>query len=163
MKAFKAVFDKYYDVENLIDYIIVSDLIKNSDGFSKNWQWFTYDGVKWWVGLYDCDMSFGGHFQGNQITEVLSTHLNSSMNMPNGYIVKYYATELNARYKQLADLGIVSADNIFGLLQDWCMRIGTDFFKEEYKKWSDSPCIADSVVRNEYWEAVFDDEKQKEC
>ena len=157
LKAFKAVFEKYYDVENLIDYIIESDLIKNSDGFSKNWQWFTYDGIKWWVGLYDCDMSFGGHFQGNQIANVLNGHLNASTDMPNGYIVKYYAIELNARYKQLADLGIASADNIFGLLQDWCMRIGTDFFKEEYKKWSDSPCIADSVVRNEYWEVVFDD------
>ena len=157
LKTFKAEFEKYYDVENLIDYIIESDLTKNSDGFNKNWQWFTYDGIKWWVGLYDCDMSFGGHFQGNQTTNVLSTHLNTSTNMPNGYIVKYYATELNARYKQLADLGIASADNIFGLLQDWCMRIGTDFFKEEYKKWPDSPCIADSVVRNEYWEAVFDD------
>ena len=157
LKAFKAVFEKYYDLENLIDYIIVSDLIKNSDGFSKNWQWFTYDGVKWWVGLYDCDMSFGAHFEGNQITEVLSTHLNSSMDMPNGYIVKYYATELNTRYKQLADLGIASTNNIFGLLQDWCISIGTDFFKEEYKKWADSPCIADSIVRSEYWESVFDD------
>ena len=77
--------------------------------------------------------------------------------MPNGYIVKYYTTELNARYKQLADLGIASTNNIFGLLQDWCMRIGTDFFKEEYKKWADSPCIADSIVRSEYWESVFDD------
>ena len=157
LKTFKAEFEKYYDVENLIDYIILSDLTKNSDGFNKNWQWFTYNGIKWWVGLYDCDMSFGGHFQGNQITNVLSAHLNTSTSMPNGYIVKYYATELNTRYKQLADLGIASADNIFGLLQDWCMRIGTYFFKEEYKKWSDSPCIADSVVRNEYWKAVFDD------
>lgn len=158
LKTFKAVFEKYYDVENLIDYIIESDLTKNSDGFSKNWQWFTYDGIKWWVGLYDCDMSFGGHSQGNQITNVLSAHLNISTSMPNGYIVKYYATELNTRYKQLADLGIASADNIFSLLQDWCMRIGTDFFKEEYKKWADSPCIADSVVRSEYWESVFDDD-----
>lgn len=157
LKAFKAVFEKYYDAENLIDYIIASDLVKNDDGFNKNWQWLTYDGIKWWVGLYDCDMSFGGHFHGNQITNVLSAHLNTSTRMPNGYIVKYYAAELNARYKQLADLGIASADNIFGLLQDWCMRIGTDFFKEEYKKWSDSPCIADSIIRSEYWEAVLDE------
>ena len=157
LKVFKDVFERYYDVENLIDYIIESDLTKNSDGFNKNWQWFTYDGIKWWVGLYDCDVSFGGHFKGNQITNVLSAHLDTSTSKPNGYIVKYYATELNARYKQLADLGIASADNIFGLLQDWCMRIGTDFFKEEYKKWSDSPCIADSIIRSEYWEAVLDE------
>ena len=158
LKAFKQVFEKYYDAENLIDYMIVSDLIKNSDGFNKNWQWFTYDGIKWWVGLYDCDMSFGGHFQGNQITNVLTNHLNASTNMPNGYIVKYYAAELNARYKYLADKGIASADNIFSLLQDWCMRIGTDFFKEEYKKWADSPCIADSVIRSDYWEALLNED-----
>ena len=157
LKAFKAVFEKYYDAENLIDYIIVSDLIKNSDGFSKNWQWFTYDGIKWWVGLYDCDMSFGAYYTGNQITATPTIHINTSTSMPNGFITKYYATELSKRYKRLADLGIVSADNIFYLIQDWCMRIGTDFFKEEYKKWAGSPCIADSIVRSEYWESVFDD------
>ena len=37
------------------------------------------------------------------------------------------------------------------------MRIGTDFFKEEYKKWNNSPCIADSEVRSDYWEILLDD------
>ena len=157
LQAFKAVFEKYYDPENLIDYIIVSDLIKNSDGFNKNWQWFTYDGIKWYVGLYDCDMSFGGYWLGDRITDTLSTHINTSTDAPHGYIVKYYATELNARYKYLADKGIASADNIFSLVRDWTMRIGTDFFEEEYKKWAGSPCIADSTVRSEYWEPVLDD------
>ena len=157
LKTFKQVFEKYYDVENLIDYTIVSDLINNADGFSKNWQWFTYDGVKWWVGLYDCDMSFGGHFQGNQTLGVLWEHLYTSTDTSIGYIIKYYTAELNARYKYLADKGIVSGDNIFSLLKDWCMRIGTDFFKKEYKKWADSPCIADSIVRSEYWETILDE------
>lgn len=156
LKTFRKVFEKYYDADNLIDYIIVSDLIKNSDGFSKNWQWFTYDGIKWWVGLYDCDMSFGGHSSGNQITPPLTYHVNTSDSIPTTYIIKYYKSELTERYKQLADLGIASAANIFELLQEWCMSIGTDFFKEEFKKWSNSPCIADSVVRSEYWEIVLD-------
>lgn len=157
LKTLKDIYEKFFDKENMIDYQIVSDLIRNHDGFNKNWQWFTYDGIKWWVGLYDCDGSFGGHFQGNQIVDVLTTHLSITMGRPNGYVVKYYSDEMEKRYKQLADKGIASADNIFSLLQDWCMRIGTDFFKEEYKKWSDSPCIADSVVRSEYWEAVLDE------
>ncbi len=160
LNTFKAVYEKYFDKENLVDFIIVLDLIKNQDGFRKNWQWFTYDGVKWWVGLYDCDMSFGGHSSGNQITSVLSNHLNQSTVLPNGYITKYYDADLVNRYKQLADLGIASANNIFGLLQEWCTRIGTDFFKEEYKKWNNSPCIADSVVRSEYWEIILDDENK---
>ena len=158
LQAFKEVYEKYFDKDNMIDYIIVSDLIKNADGFSKNWQWFTYDGVKWWVGLYDCDMSFGGHYQGNQITNVLTAHLNTERTSPHGYITKYYKAELESYYKQLADKGIVSSDNIFSLLQDWCMRIGTDFFEEEYKKWKDSPCISDSIVRSDYWEMLIDDE-----
>lgn len=156
LKTFRQVFEKYYDVDNLIDYVIVSDLVKNSDGFSKNWQWFTYDGIKWWVGLYDCDMSFGGHSSGNQITPPLTYHMNTSDSIPTTYIIKFFKKELDERYKQLADLGIASAANIFELLQEWCMCIGTDFFKEEYKKWSNSPCIADSVVRSEYWEIVLD-------
>lgn len=156
LKTFKDVYEKYFDKDNIIDYTIVSDLIKNNDGFSKNWQWFTYDGVKWWVGLYDCDVSFGATFRGDQITNVLNNHLNSLTSLPNGYINKYYNSELSNRYKILADMGIISSDNIFSLLKDWTMRIGSSFFKEEYKKWNDSPCIADSVIRSDYWELMKD-------
>lgn len=154
--AFKKVYEKYFDKENMIDYMILSDLVKNADGFSKNWQWFTYDGKKWWVGLYDCDMSFGGDWEGYRITDVLTEHLNSSTSLPNGFVVKYYNDELIKRYKYLADIGIASSSNIFSLLQEWCMRIGTNFFKEEYKKWADSPCISDSIVRDDYWELMVD-------
>lgn len=156
LKAFKAVFEKYYDVENLIDYLICIDILRNNDGLKKNWQWFTYNGIKWWVGLYDCDCVFGGMHLGNMLYSPINSHLGNDLQLPTGFILKYYNDVLEKRYAQLADAGIISADNIFSLLQDWCMRIGTDFFKEEYKKWADSPCIADSVVRSEYWEAVLD-------
>ena len=157
LKVFKDTFEKYFDKENLIDYQIVSDLIRNSDGFRKNWQWFTYNGVKWWVGLYDCDMSFGGHFQGNQIKDVLTKHIYADTYRPNVYVIKYYSDEMEKRYKFLADKNIISAENIFNILRDWTMRIGTDFFKEEYEKWKDSPCISDSIVRSDYWEVVKDE------
>ena len=156
LKVFKSVFEKYYDVENLIDYIILSDLLNNYDGFSKNWQWLTYNGIKWWVGIYDCDGVFGAMHLGDRISSPSNSHLGNDLQLPTGFILKYYNDVLEKRYAQLADVGIISADNIFSLLQDWCMRIGTDFFKEEYKKWADSPCVADSIVRNEYWETVLD-------
>ena len=156
LKTFKQVFEKYYDVENLIDYVITSDIVKNADGYSKNWQWFTYDGVKWFVGIYDCDMCYGGFWDGRRLTNPLNAHLEPSLNLPTGYIIKYYASELNARYKYLADKGIISADNIFNFIKDWTMRIGTSFYEEEYKKWKDSPCIANSIVRSTYWELVTD-------
>ena len=157
LKAFKAVFEKYYDVENLIDYLIVIDILGDGDSLKKNWQWFTYNGIKWWVGLYDCDGVFGAMHLGDRIGAPSNSHLGNDLQLPTGFILKYYNDELEKRYAQLSDVSIISADNIFSLLQDWCMRIGTDFFEEEYKKWSDSPCIADSVVRSEYWEAVLDE------
>lgn len=158
LATLKAVIETYCDVENQIDYMIVSDLIKNSDGFGKNWQWFTYDGVKWYVGLYDCDMSFGGHFQGNQITTPLAGHISTSKSNFHGYVIAYYADELNARYKELADMGIITADNIYSIFKDWTERIGVENYKKEYKKWADSPCYGQSTIRTAYWEMLYNED-----
>ena len=156
LKTFKQVFERYYDADNLIDYLITIDILRDGDSLHKNWQWFTYDGIKWWVGLYDCDGVFGAMFLGDRILSPNTFHLGSNEHSPTWFILKYYKDASNKRYKQLADMGIISADNIFSILQDWCMRIGTDFFEKEYKKWADSPCIADSIVRSDYWVAVLD-------
>ena len=154
LSTLKSIYEKYFDKENMIDYMILSDLIYNYDGFGKNWQWFTYDGVKWWVGLYDTDTSFGGDIY--YIRKVPTTHVNTSIGRPNGYVVKYYASEMENRYSELAKLGIISYEHIFSMLKDWTMRIGTSFYKEEYKKWYFCPCISNSTVRSQYWELVKD-------
>lgn len=160
LSTFKKVYEKYFDVENMIDYIIASDIIKNGDGFSKNWQFFCYDGIKWFVGLYDCDMTFGCEW--SYITDTLTGHLNSSVDSPHGFIIKYYNDELEKRYKELMDCGIISPKNIYSLITDWMQRIGTSFFKQEYKKWNESLCISDSVIRSEYWEVVKDEKGNHE-
>lgn len=163
LNILKGVFEKYWDVDNVTDYIIVSDLIYNWDGtWGNNWQLFTYDGKKWWIGLYDVDGSFGNHYLGNRCFSPLTTHCSTSKDFPFGYITSYYADQLNARYKELADRGIINYRNIFERLYNWTMRIGTDFYKEEFKKWADSPCIADSEVRNDYWEVMVDEQNNIE-
>ena len=151
LEALKEVFETYFDVENQIDYLIFSDIIKNSDGFSKNWQWVTYDGIKWYVNPYDCDMSFGGYFQGNQITPVLTNHINSNTHYPCYYIINYYKTELEERYKELRNHNVISVDHIMSILEDWTSRIGEDNYEREFKRWSNSPCNGDNVVNTEYW------------
>lgn len=155
-EKYKAVYEKYFDIDNIIDYQILSDIVRNVDGFIRNWQWTTYNGKKWWVNLYDCDMTFGGHFDGNQIAKPLTTHEPHSMlsSLPTSHVINYHRETLNKRYKELADLGLVSSSHILSLLKDWMERIGTSFYKEEYKKWSDSPCISDSIIREEYWEPI---------
>lgn len=147
----KVIFEKYFDVENQIDYLILSDVVKNSDGFSKNWQWVTYDGTKWYVNLYDVDMSFGGHFQGNQITSPLKSHINITRSLPPYYIQTFYKDELEARYKELRDARIIDTTHIVNMLDSWTKRIGADNYKKEYIKWPDTPCNGDSIVNTDYW------------
>lgn len=155
LKKFKQTFEKYFDKDNCIDYMIFSDLTRNADGFRKNWQILTYNGIKWWICVYDCDQVFGADFHGYKTIPVLTDHISSDTLRPHGYIVKYYDMELCSRYKELADMGIASADNIFKLLKEWTMRIGTSFYEEEYKKWADSPCISDSIVNSQHWEVML--------
>mgnify|MGYP004524700795 CR=1 FL=1 len=163
LNTFKSVFEKYWDVDNVIDYIIVSTLINNWDGiWGNNWQLFTYDGKKWWIGLYDVDCTFGNWYTGDRCIGVMSTYCSVSKDFPFGYITSYYTEELNARYKELADCGIINCRNIFERIHNWTMRIGTDFYKEEYKKWDDSPCISESEVRNDYWELIVDSHNNPE-
>ena len=152
--AVKAKYEELFDWENQRDYLIFSDIVKNSDGFGKNWQWTTYDGVKWYVNAYDLDMSYGGHWQGTQITAPLTGHITTSTAIPTGYVALLYKSELEARYRELRDAGIISVNNILSKLADWTARIGVGNYELEYERWPNSPCIlnyTDSIYRVKRW------------
>lgn len=42
-------------------------------------------------------------------------------------------------------------------MKEWMLRIGTDFYEQEYERWPDAPCIKGMVVNEEYWEPVLDE------
>lgn len=156
LDIFTNAIEKYYDIDNLVDYEILSDIINNTDGFGKNWQWVTYNGIKWYVLGYDFDMSFGANSSGDGIVSPPTKFVGDIGYTLTYYMVHYFKDKLQARYKELSDNGIISHDNIMSLVKDWMDRIGTSFYKEEYDKWKDSPCISDSIVRDEYWQIITD-------
>ena len=148
----KELFEKYFDVSNLVDYILEINLIADGDGYSKNWQWTTYDGVKWFVNPYDHDGAFGAYHLGNYISPAQKYFYGNSKTTPVGWIYSYYKLELKNRWAELRKKGIFTTINIIDLLTDWCSRIGYDNWKSEYKKWSESPCNRSSNINEEYWE-----------
>lgn len=155
LAVLKATFEEYFDADNLIDYLIISDVSRNYDGFNKNWQWLTYDGVKWWVGLYDCDGVFGGNFTGtSNMLPLDGRHITSSLMYH--YITTYYNSELEDRYAELRHNKIIDKDNIIKIINKLLLLFGEQNVENEFSKWTNCPCNRD-VVLNENWEFDLDE------
>ena len=143
----KQSLEEHWDIDNLIDYEIVSDIICNVDGFGDNWQWVTYDGIRWYICIYDTDMTFGYH-QGNIITP-RTDHLMKVLQYE--YLLNFYQDKLDKRYAELRKLGLIDADHIIKLFEDWMNRLGNkDAYEKEWKKWS-TPFFNDSIMRVYKW------------
>ena len=149
----KALFETYFDVDNLVDYEIVQMATGDTDGFGKNWQWITYDGIKWWVNEYDKDMSFGGYFTGmfTQPAPTTGGWMGNNSGQPINLLILLYQTEIVSRWKYLTEKGIFSVENFLSLFNDWFDRIGTDNFEKEYQKWPEAPCNRDDNVDTTHW------------
>ena len=146
-----------YDVDGIIDYLCFSNVIANYDGFGKNWQIGSWNGVRFGVYPYDLDGVFGDFFDGtfsfspkDNFMEPISLMGNKKGYGGTYWVYKYFATELKKRYSELRK-AILTTDNIINLLTDWCSRIGTDDFKQEYDRWKQSPCHRDSNINTEYY------------
>ena len=103
-----SIFLKYFDLNSLIDYYLTSNLIYNNDGFAKNWQWYTKDGVKWAIAVHDCDNIFGMNWKGNfvDIEGVETFLLGSEPNSPMNVMVAFFKPEITARFIELKNLGL---------------------------------------------------------
>lgn len=150
----RTLISTYFDVESLIDYQIFSDIIRNEDGMAKNWQWTTWDGIRWAVNPYDLDWTMGLHGETQSshtafwtpITRHLGTH---NDNRPNYWMVRYFNEELEERYKSLRDSGIISVEAVIEPLNDWTLAVGQRYYKKDCEKWPDR--IQDSIYRVYNW------------
>jgi len=153
----KNEIDKRYDVDGIIDYLCFSNVIANYDGFAKNWQIASWNGVRFGVYPYDLDGVFGDFFDGtfsfspkDNFMEPINLMGNIKGCGGTYWVYKYFATELKKRYSELRK-AILTTDNIINLLTDWCSRIGIDDFEQEYDRWKQSPCHRDSNINTEYY------------
>jgi hypothetical protein len=156
----RETISRYFDVESLIDYLCFNLAVANLDGFAKNWQWFTYDGEKWFVAPYDLDCIMGNHFSGNtwipaRFTDLTGTYKKIPENGPMIWIKKYYLKEILERWRDLAEKQIFSADNVKSLVENWYYRIGSYNYAKEWEKWPESPCINETMT-NDNWTTTDD-------
>lgn len=162
--AIRNKIQSFFDVDSLIDYLIFSDVVSNYDGFRKNWQWLTYNGVKWSVGPYDLDGIFGWSGWSEQSPD--SERFGNTLDLPTGWIIKYFDTELCERYKELR-ANVLTKTNIFGLLRSWCSRIGASNYDKDLSKWSMTPdmypVFSEPHYDNIYRVSIWIEKRLKKC
>ena len=145
--------NKHYDIDNLIDFYVLQYVLADED-IAYNWQWITYDGIKWFVCDYDKDRTFGQFFNcpGTRLANQMLNAVDVSSNdYPFKYIYTYHKSEIKQRYNELKDLGLFTPKHLIDLVKNWFDRYSVEDIKLEYKKWNESPSNRDNNVNNEYW------------
>lgn len=152
--------ESHFDIEGLIDYFCFYFATAHHDGFGKNWQWITWDGVKWFCCPYDLDCTFGYFFTGGvsipaNFTGSGSNYKSYPQTGPAYWITKYYREDVMSRYQDLREKQILSAENMKSLVRNWYYRVGNGNYSKEWEHWPDSPCIGE-INTNENWSTIDD-------
>lgn len=153
VEEIKREFEKRYDVQSLIDYYVFNRVTMNNDGRIKNWQWFTYDGIKWLVAPYDLDQILGLSLLG--FHRPFDREVSVLDNGPYYFMNKYYVEDERQRYYELRESDAVSAEKIINIVDRWYNAVGDEYYDLEYKTWPESPCILEPIA-NTNWELCED-------
>lgn len=153
-------FKKYLITDAFIDYILVSDVLYNLDGYAKNWIWCTWDGLLWCPTLYDVDSIFGSHWNGTHIM------VNTDKYTPNdektfGFRA-LFADEIKQRYTELRNKKVFDVDNIVSLLSKWLNMVGYDNLKKDLTKYNETPSYRDSKLNEQWIQVPWGNGKEKE-
>ena len=153
-------FKKYLITDAFIDYILISDVLYNLDGYAKNWIWCTWDGLLWCPTLYDVDSIFGSHWNGTHIM------VNTDKYTPNdektfGFRA-LFADEIKQRYTELRNKKVFDVDNIVSLLSKWLNMVGYDNLKKDLTKYNETPSYRDSKLNEQWIQVPWGNGKEKE-
>lgn len=150
----KTTFEKYFMVAPFIDYVLLTDIVFNSDGLRKNWIWVTYNGLQFAPTAYDLDAIFGSHWLGLYVSKESATYTNLYTRFfPCNILYELYKEQIELRYKELRDLNIFSVTNIINLLKKWVTTIGYDNYRKEFEIYKETPSYRNSYINAE-WEFV---------
>lgn len=155
LATLKREIEKRFGVKWIIDYVLIMCLLQDTDSVKKNTQWTTWGAVnsllRWNPNPYDMDGTFGCDSTigfTNQMAH--ETTLGKNTNTPYSYIWKYYLDDMKKRYAELRQKGVFSYNVIFKEYLDWVNRVGSEYYKLEVKKWSESPSNRDSLLNTEW-------------
>ena len=144
---FTAQANDYLDKQNAIDFMLFAEFVKCRDvvgqNSAKNFQFISYNGKKFMFMPYDMDTVFGLEWTGAVVyDDTTGSQLvwNSSGSFWRKVKVAYN-TDVEARYKQLRDLKIISVENIYNLSTDLSLKYSKDVYDLELARWPVRPSL----------------------
>ena len=156
----RAALEERVDVASVIDYMLHNLFTVNWDGVWKNYQWFTYDGKKWFVAPYDLDATFGwGSYRilpGGYYNRFSSLANQTFIHSLTRWVYVYYKKEMWERWAWLRDQGIINAESIYSLFDTWYHAIGEASHAEDQQKWPSNQSVIPDVDNEPWHQLPFD-------
>lgn len=134
----KAIIEQHFDVDTLVAYWTLADIMLAVDSLVNNWTLVTWDGVTWYHVWYDLDLIFG--LGGNDGYNLSATYniANCQQYLACGFwqkITTLYATEIADMYANLRNNG-VNADNLYNAFHDFQSEWGWRNIAMDREKWA---------------------------
>lgn len=140
---FEENFDKHLDKTNMIDMLLFLEAIYDYDAVAQDVEMVTYDLEKWYLLPWDKDTTFGADWNGRGIKQESATELlinyDAERESQKPWFKTYHAftPEVEARYTQLRNEGIFSANGLYQLTGDITKHIPKEIWEAERIRWED--------------------------
>lgn len=134
-EAFRANFEEYLDLDSALNYYVFADLAYLADNLGKNMLIATYDGMKWYLSLYDLDSSWGAFTNGRSLYPY-EEPLDMSLSNLFARMEQCFPKELAQRYFELRQ-DVLTKENIMGEFETFRDQIPAMTFLKETIRWGD--------------------------
>ena len=145
----KQIIVEHFDVDTLVAYWTLADIMLAVDSLLNNWTLVTWDGTKWYHVWYDLDLIFG--LGGNDGTDLEANYdiTTCQQYTRNGFwskVVELYAQEIGLMYAKMRDNG-VNADAIYKMFYEFQSIWGWQNIDADRIKWSSDKRNANEISK----------------
>ena len=127
-------FEDYLDLDAALNYYIMVDYCHLADNHGQNMLLATYDGLKWYLSLYDLDTSWGTSWNGYLLHPYKEESLDMSRNNLFARMEKCFGKELSERYFELRG-EFLNKEYVMGEFRSFRDQIPTMSFVRETLRW----------------------------
>ena len=130
--------------DNIVDFYIFLELLYCDDlvrdNLVYNFLFSSYNGKQFLFMPYDLDTVFGLHWSGSSVVD--NTNLSLLSNDKFFSKVKYtYLSDIQARYTELRNLGVISKSNVYNIATDLSSKYSPEINRTELNKWQNRPSL----------------------